>query len=296
MKRFMTLWCSALLILISTTISAQDFQGQAIYQTKTSVDMDSWGGGQMTEQRKKQIAERMKSMLEKKYVLNFNKTESTYREEEKLAAPGAGGGRWSGMMSSFTGGAQYKNAKESLILQEQEFFGKQFLVKDSLPVLEWKLGSQTKKIGQYTCFMATATKAVDEMDFMSMRRRNRGGKQASEGKKANDTIKKESNNPLDDLETPKFIVVTAWYTPQIPVSTGPGEYHGLPGLILEVTANNTSMLCTKIVMNPKNKEEISRPNKGEVVTRVEYNQMMKDKMAEMREMYGGRRGRGGRRN
>ena len=51
-----------------------------------------WGGGQMTEQRKKQIAERMKSMLEKKYVLNFNKTESTYREEEKLAAPGAGGG------------------------------------------------------------------------------------------------------------------------------------------------------------------------------------------------------------
>lgn len=296
MKRFMTLWCSALLILISTTISAQDFQGQAIYQTKTSVDMDSWGGGQMTEQRKKQIAERMKSMLEKTYVLNFNKTESTYKEEEKLAAPGAGGGRWSGMMSSFTGGPQYKNAKESLILQEQEFFGKQFLVKDSLPALEWKLGSQTKKIGQYTCFMATATKAVDEMDFMSMRRRNRGGNQASDGKKANDTIKKESNNPLDDLETPKFIVVTAWYTPQIPVSTGPGEYHGLPGLILEVTANNTSMLCTKIVMNPKNKEEISRPNKGEVVTRVEYNQMMKDKMAEMREMYGGRRGRGGRRN
>ncbi len=296
MKRFMTLWCSALLIFISSTISAQDFQGQAIYQTKTSVDMDSWGGGQMTEQRKKQIAERMKSMLEKTYVLNFNKTESTYKEEEKLAAPGAVGGRWSGMMSSFTGGAQYKNAKESLILQEQEFFGKQFLVKDSLPTLEWKLGSQTKKIGQYTCFMATATKAVDEMDFLNMRRRNRGGNQTAGAKKANDTIKKESNDPLDDLETPKFIVVTAWYTPQIPVSTGPGEYHGLPGLILEVNANNTSMLCTKIVINPKDKEIINRPDKGEVLTRVEYNQMMKDKMAEMREMYGGRRGRGGRRN
>ena len=169
-------------------------------------------------------------------------------------------------------------------------------MKDSLPVLEWKLGSQTKKIGQYTCFMATATKAVDEMDFMSMRRRNRTNTQKSDGKKVSDTTSNQSNDPLNDLETPKFVVVTAWYTPQIPVSTGPGEYHGLPGLILEVTADKTSMLCTKIVMNPKDKDIISRPKKGDVVSRQEYNQMMKDKMAEMREMYGGRRGRGGRRN
>jgi GLPGLI family protein len=297
-KQCLTLKISfgVLLLFVTTQISAQDFQGQAIYQTKTSMDMSGWGGDQMSEQRKKQIADRMKSMLEKTYVLNFNRSESTYKEEEKLAAPGAGGSRWGSMMSSFTGGPQYKNVKESLIIQEQEFFGKAFLVKDSLPQLEWKLGNETKKIGQYTCFMATTTKSVDEMDFMSMRRRNRGNDEKKEGEEKTDSTKKESTDPFDEVEVPKFIVVTAWYTTQIPVSTGPAEYHGLPGLILEVTADKTVMLCTKIVMNPQEREAIDKPEKGDVVTREEYNQIMKDKVAEMREMYGGRGGRGGRRN
>jgi len=291
----------ALMLFVSLHINAQDFQGQAIYQTKTTLDMSSWGrGGQMSDQQKKQIAERMKSMLEKTYVLNFNRSESTYKEEEMLDAPGAGGGRWRGMMSSFTGGPQYKNIKEDLILQEQEFFGKSFLVKDSLPKLEWKLGSETKQIGQYTCFKATTTKPVDEMDFMSMRRRGRGGDEnknaeKKEGEEKADSTKSDSNDPFAELETPKFVIVTAWYTPQIPVSAGPADYHGLPGLILEVQADKTVMLCTKIVMNPKDKETIDKPEKGEIVTRDEYNQIMKDKIQEMSEMYGGR-GRGGRRN
>ncbi|WP_040281242.1 GLPGLI family protein [Psychroserpens damuponensis] len=286
----------AFMILVSLNLNAQaDFQGQAIYQTKTTLDMSGFGGGDMSEQRKKQIADRMKSMLEKTYVLNFNTSESTYKEEEKLEAPGAGGGgRFGGMMSSFTGGSQYKNIKESLILQEQEFFGKQFLVKDSLPQLEWKLGSETKQIGQYTCFKATTTKPVDEMDFMSMRRRGgRGNDEKKEGQDTADTTKNDSSNIFDSVEVPKFVIVTAWYTPQIPVSTGPGEYQGLPGLILEVTADKTVILCTKIVMNPQDKETIDRPEKGDVVTRSEYNQIMKDKIEEMREMYGGRGGRGG---
>ncbi|WP_052184227.1 GLPGLI family protein [Psychroserpens sp. Hel_I_66] len=294
MKPFIKKITFAIVLLASISISAQEFQGQAIYQTKTTLDMSSWGdrANQMSEQQKKMIAERMKSMLEKTYVLNFNKSESTYKEEEKLEAPGAGNSRWGGMMSSFTGGPQYKNIKESLILQEQEFFGKQFLVKDSLPKLEWKLENETKQIGQYTCFKATTTKPVDEMDFMSMRRRG-GDDEKKEGEKKADSTKKESDDPFDELEVPKFVIVTAWYTPQIPVSTGPGEYHGLPGLILEVTADKTVMLCTKIVMNPQNKEAIDKPEKGDIVTRDEYNQIMKDKIAEMREMYGGR---GGRRN
>lgn len=289
----------ALMLLLSLNLSAQEFQGQAIYQTKTTLDMSSFGGGQMSDQRKKQIAERMKSMLEKTYILNFNRSESMYKEEEKLEAPGSGGGRWGGMMSSFTGGPQYKSVKDQVLLEEREFFGKQFLITDSLPKLEWKLESETKQIGQYTCFKATTTKPVDEMDFMSMRRRggrnddNKKEEEKTEGQEAADTTKSGSKTVFDDVEVPKYVVVTAWYTPQIPVSLGPGEYHGLPGLILEVQADRTVMLCTKIIMNPQEKESIEKPEKGEVVSRDEYNQIMKDKIEEMREMYGGRGGRGG---
>ena len=293
MRQFITKLSLVITILVSISTQAQDFQGQAIYQTKTTMDMSGWGDGKLSEQQKKMIAERMKSMLEKTYVLNFNHSESTYKEEERLEAPGGGRNRWGGMMSSFTGGPQYKNVKKSLILQEQEFFGKQFLVKDSLPKLEWKLENETKQIGQYTCFKATTTKKVDEMDFMKMRRKNKDKDKESEKKKEGDTASEtKSDDPFDEVEVPEFVIVTAWYTPQIPVSTGPADYHGLPGLILEVTSDRTVMLCTKIVMNPKEKDKIEKPEKGEIVTREEYNTIMKDKIQEMREMYGGRnRGR-----
>ena len=287
---------SFLFLLIAYPSFAQkDFQGKAYYQSKTTVDMDSWGGrgGQMTEEQKKMIAERMKSMLEKTYILTFNRTESIYKEEEKLEAPGAGGGmRFGGMMSSFTAGTQYKNVQNEQLLQEQEFFGKQFLIKDSLPPLEWKMETETKQIGQYTCFKATAVKKVDEMDFSNMRRRNRDNDEKKEADKTKDATKKDvSENPLDEVEVPKEIIVTAWYTPQIPVNQGPGEYWGLPGLILEVNANRTTILCSKIVLNPDEKEVIKMPTKGTEVTRKEYNDIMKKKIEEMQEMYGGRGGR-----
>lgn len=282
---------SSFIFLISGAIMAQDFQGKAYYQSKTTMDMSNFGGQQMSEQQKKMMAERMKSMLEKTFILSFNRTESIYKEEEKLAAPGAGGGRWGGMMGSFAAGAQYKNVKDQQLIQDQEFFGKQFLIKDSIPKLEWKMESESKQIGQYLCFKATAVKKVDDMDFSNMRRRNRDNEQR-EGEKSKDTAK--STNLMDEIEVPKEILVTAWYTPQIPVNQGPGEYWGLPGLILEVNSGRTTILCSKIEINPTVKTEIKAPSKGKVVTKKEYDDIVKEKMEEMQEMYGGR-GRGSRR-
>ena len=97
---------------------------------------------------------------------------------------------------------------------------------------------------------------------------------------------------MAEVEVPKEIEVTAWYTMQIPVSQGPAEYWGLPGLILEVNAGKTTILCSKIVMNPTEKNEIKKPSKGKEVTKQEYNDIIKKKMEEMREMYGGRNRRG----
>ncbi|MGB0895959.1 MAG: GLPGLI family protein [Flavobacteriaceae bacterium] len=275
---------STFLALFSTILFAQDFQGKAIYQSKTTVNLDQWGGGNMSPERKKMIQERMKSMFEKTYELTFNKTESTYKEEEKLEAPGQRGSRWGGMMSSFTAGPQYKNIKNQELLQDQEFFGKQFLIKDSLPKLAWKMVNETKQIGQYMCFKATAMKKVDELDWRSMRRRR--PKKEDKAKDSTST----TVTSMNDVETPKEIEITAWYTMQIPVSHGPSEYNGLPGLILEVNADRTTILCSKIVLNPSEKAIIKAPTKGKVVTKKEYNDIVKKKMEEMREMYGGRRG------
>jgi GLPGLI family protein len=293
-KLFKNLVALILLSFFTTAFAQQDFQGKAYYMSKTTMDLDQWGGREMTPEQKKRIEERMKSFLEKEYILTFNKQESIYKEDEKLEAPGSGRG-WGSFSSSFTGGPKYKNVKSKELLQDQEFFGKQFLIKDELKSLEWTMGTETKQIGQYTCFKATAVKTVDEFDWRSMRRRRDGDNDKKEGEKKNDSIKKKDDDPMSEIEVPKTIEVVAWYTPQVPINQGPDDYWGLPGLILEINADRTTILCTKIVMNPEEKEEIEKPNKGEEVTKAEYNDIITKKMQEMREMYGGRRGgRGGR--
>ena len=269
------------IFLLSTFSYAQNFQGKAYYFSKTSVDMDGWGGRKMSDQQKKQIADRMRSMFEKTYILTFDRESSTYMEDEALEAPGRGGGvgMWG---KSFSSGLQYKNIKSKRLLQDQEFFGKQFLISDSLTNLEWQLTTETKQIGQYVCMKAIATKKVDEFDWRSMRRK----KPSKSSNTKKDSTK--TTNISDDIEIPKEIEVTAWYTPQIPVSQGPGDFWGLPGLILEVNTDKTTILCSKIIMNPEEKGVIEAPEKGEVVSRAEYNDIIKKKTEEMRSMYGGR--------
>ena len=271
----------AILLTFSTFVFSQDFQGKAYYISKTNPDLDSWGGQQMNEAQKKQIMDRMRSMFEKTYILTFDKQASIFKEEEVLEAPGQSGfGMWG---NSFSSGPQYKNVKSQQFIQDQEFFGRQFLITDSLQKLDWKLGSETKQIGQYLCMKATATKTVDEFDWRSMRRRDR--------RKENKETKTDSTKTTsvsDEIEVPKTVEVTAWYTPQIPVNQGPGEYWGLPGLILEVNADRTTILCNKITLNPQQKIEIQAPEKGKVISRSDYNATVKKKMEEMREMYRGR--------
>ena len=258
--------------------SQTSFQGKAIYMSKTTMDMN-FGNRPMSEDQKKRIAERMKGFLEKTYILHFNKTESSYKEEEKLGAPGQGRvGRWGGMMSSFSGGQKYTNTKEGIVLDESEFFGKNFLISENTGKPDWKLGAETKKIGSYTCYKATYTKVNTALDFGSFGRR-RGNAKADE---------KGQDNP------PKTTTITAWYTPQIPVSHGPGIHWGLPGLILEVSEGRTTVLCTEINLNASEKVVIKMPTKGKKVTREEYNQIVTKKMGELREQYRGRGRRNGR--
>ncbi|WP_313807587.1 GLPGLI family protein [Flavobacterium sp.] len=271
----------------SITAFAQDFQGMAVYESKTSTSdfksrMD--GNKDITPEMRKMIEERMKKMFEKTFILNFDKTSSIYKEEEKLDAPGQDRGGFR-MMSSMMGGGgtYYKNVKEKTFTVDKEFMGKEFLVVDSLPKLAWKLESETKKIGDYTCFKATAVKPVDASDMRNYR----------EKKKKEGEEKKQSTNFMDDYEMPKEITITAWYTPEVPINQGPEGYWGLPGLILEVNDGKTVVMCSKLVMNTKDKVEIKAPKNGKEVKQKEYDEIVTKKMEEMRDQFqsqGGNRG------
>jgi GLPGLI family protein len=289
------------LLLVSLASQAQkDFQGMAVYESKTSTsDFKSrfQGNKEITPEMQKMIEDRMKKMFEKTFILNFDKSTSIYKEEEKLDAPGTnqqGGFR---MMTNIMGGGGtfYKNIKEKNYTVDKEFMGKEFLIKDSLPKLDWKMESETRVIGGYTCFKATAVRAVSAADFRNFRPKKEGDKkEEAPAKDAKTDNKEKKTSFMEEFDIPKEVTITAWYTPEIPVSQGPENYWGLPGLILEVNDGKTVILCSKIVLNAKDKVEIKAATNGKVVSQKEYDKTMLDKMEEMRQMYGGQRGEGGR--
>ena len=257
------------LLFFATTIAkAQKFQGKALYQTKfimsdaTKKRMDS---SKMPNDRKAFMMKMMKKRMEKVYVLDFNKSASIFKEEKTLAAPDE-----SSRFSRSSDNVLYKNTKEHHFTNKKETLGKIFLIKDSLPSYNWTLEKESKMIGKHLCFKATAEKEVKSDLNRFSRFMNK---------------KKESEKDSSKVKTFKKIKITAWYTPEIPVAHGPREFHGLPGLILEVDMSNFQLLCTKIVLNPKEKEAIEAPTKGKEISQKKYDKMMEDKMKEMRERF-----------
>ena len=254
----------ALLIAVSS-LSAQDFQGVATYksQRQMSIELDST---QVNSEMHQQMMAMMKKQFEKTYLLTFSKEESIYREDKQLEAPQPAG---MVMVVMDTGGSDilYKNTKENTFTSQNEVFGKVFLIEDELEKRDWVLTNETKNIGQYTCYKATMTR---EQEVVQTRISVNGD---------NDVEDEDAEPEMEE------ITVTAWYAPEIPVNNGPGRYQGLPGLILEIEDGSLSLLCSKIVLNPKDKKEITKPTKGKKVNQEKFDQIMEKKMQEMSERY-----------
>lgn len=276
------------MMLVCTQIQAQkDFQGMAVYESKTQAPKFEGmrGNRDITPEMQKSMEERMKKILEKTFILNFDKSASIYKEEEKLEAPGQQNG-FRIMVGSMMGGGGtfYKDVKTKTYTVDKEFMGKEFLVIDSLPKLNWKLEPETKQIGGYNCYKATLVKEPSKTDFRNFRPKKTDDKKEEAKKTSGET----KTNFADNFEMPKEILVTAWYTPEIPISQGPENYWGLPGLILEINDGTTTILCSKIVLNAKDKAEIKPSKKGKVISQKDYDETVIKKMEEFREMNRGR--------
>ena len=258
-----------LIISLSNNLDAQKFYGKAVYLQKSKMQLGSWGA-RMSEAQKNQIKARLKNRLEKTYILTFNKQASKFVEDEKIDAISGATDSWGGY---FSRGDQYRNTKENQLVQSQEFYGKRFLVKDNTYTINWEMGTETKQIGQYTVYNATATVPTNEVAWYNF----------SWG-----DLRQDKDPETGELKV-KTTTIEAWYTLQIPVSHGPGEFWGLPGLILEVKAGDTVMLCSEVVISTKENIEIVAPEKGEEISKKEYAATIRNKMIEMRNNRMGRR-------
>lgn len=78
-------------------------------------------------------------------------------------------------------------------------------------------------------------------------------------------------------DTIKRQKIEAWFAHDLPVSAGPGQYFGLPGLIMELDVNKGDLVitATKVEMKPVG-EEINLPKKmkGKKLTSKEYDRLL----------------------
>jgi GLPGLI family protein len=264
----------SLLLFLGTGLQAafaQGFTGRAYYKSTSqfSIKMDST---KMAPEQIAQIQASLKKQMEQNYILSFNQTESTWKKEESLGggpATASAGGAVFMVATSGEGSTLYKNIADQSFLEQQDMMGKAYLVKDMLEPVEWELSEETKKVGNYTAQKASFTKIVDSKRFS--------------------TGMTEMENVKDTLQ------VTVWFTPEIPVSHGPENYFGLPGLILEVQNQGRTLICEKIELNPSAEPVIiERPTKGKEMTQAEFRVVQEEGMKQMMNRYQGKPGDGNR--
>lgn len=83
--------------------------------------------------------------------------------------------------------------------------------------------------------------------------------------------------------------IIAWFTPAIPVSSGPGSLGMLPGMILEVHVNkDLHIVALSVEDGIKDGVAFEKPKGGKKVTSEEYEAIVKEKTKEMQEQYGGK--------
>lgn len=250
-------------LFFTAGLYGQNFQGVATYQSSMKMGNMQIKMDGMTPQMEEQLKAQMAKQAQKEYTLKFNLTESVWKEVESLeegapTASSGGGNVVIRMAGRGSNGSLYKNTAELKYLEETELFSKPFLIDDELVSREWELTDESKKIGNYTAYKAIYS-TITERKTMTF-----GDGGDGEMKTIADTVN-----------------VEAWYSPEIPVSQGPDDYWGLPGLILEVKSGNMSYLCTKVVLNPEDGINIRVPSKGKKVNREELRVIREEKTEEM---------------
>uniref|UniRef100_UPI004049C683 GLPGLI family protein n=1 Tax=Flavobacterium sp. TaxID=239 RepID=UPI004049C683 len=126
--------------------------------------------------------------------------------------------------------------------QKNEFYsrvifdGKNYIFSLNPDENKWEILNETKKIDNFNCIKAKFTTLLDN---------------------ANE------------------VTFFAWFTPELPFQTGPKDFIGLPGVILEVGNGSYSFVAKSINLNPSEAElsKVVMPN-GTLITREELDKIV----------------------
>lgn len=246
--KYSLLLITTVILVLSVPVTAQNFQGTVHYSSKSKVHV-LINTTDFSEKMKEKFKTGHDASSIKQHVLEFNKNQSLFTEKKEVNINPSRGMRSNpkgpAMMINFPGN-YYKDLTAKTYVNQKKFFGRQFIIRNTLKTINWKKENEIKTIGKYTCFKATAKTS------------------------------KENGETTD---------VVAWYTIDIPVQEGPGEYWGLPGLILEVQTENVVFTCTKIILNQTSSIAIKIPKKGKKISSTKFEKLFVSTLKDVKERH-----------
>lgn len=195
------------------------------------------------------------NFLNSNYELITDSNESRFEYVEKIRneqPTQAGGMMMTVEMSS--SGPLYKNFSENLILEETNFDGKPYLIKDVLPEIDWQISRETKEVAGFTTQKATAVLAD----------KNKTRLTAWYAPKLN-----FKNGPDKFWGLPGLILELETH---IDYDDGGSEGSVYKAIKVEVIAKN---------------QKIKRPSKGVEVNQADFDKMTEEYNKKMMEMYDG---------
>jgi len=261
MKR---IFLQILVLVTVTTVQAQQKEGKVIYERTMQMQMRMQG---MNDEMERLIPRTRTD----KFELNFANNQSVWKQAEQENQDDdiqGEGGMQIRMVVAGSDDLLYNNFATSKRLELRELFDKKFLIEDSIRPLKWKMTGETRSILGHNCMKATAVNITRRM-VMNM------------------DIGKMERKEIDDTAN-----IIAWFTTDIPVSAGPGEYQGqLPGLILEMDVANGRQVFRALEISPKpDLASIKEPQAKKKYTPEEFRKERDKMMEEMqRNNQGGNR-------
>lgn len=187
------------------------------------------------------LSESAKKMNDLEYLLVFNSQEAVFEPIDYLEIDNSDFSRKMALKLAGTG-TYYINLRTEEKLISKNFLGDQFLIQYPFIKADWIITKETKVIEGYKCIKATL------------------------------------NIEPNAIRT-KGTVISAWFSPELPVGIGPKNYSGVPGLILELNEGKLIYYAKEISL--ESETDLRKPNKGLKITEQDYNQYILDKSKEL---------------
>lgn len=250
MKKLLLAGCGFLSVLL---LNAQQKEGKIVYErtSQLNIRINDMPGG---------MEHSLPKTRTDKFELTFGNNQTLWKaaeEENENENISSGEGVQIRMIVAGNDDVLFTNLESGKKVEKREMFEKTFIIDDTISKLKWKMTGETKTILGFPCMKATTTRISTRMMMT-----------AENGKMERREVQDTSN-------------IEAWFTSQIPVSAGPGEFQGqLPGMILEMDVQNGRQTFKAISVSEKaDLATIKEPTGKKHLTPQEFRKE-RDKMME----------------